>query len=410
MPAPTADTRVLTRSDVMAGVDGTVRDQVAHLTALAVAGLPHAYDDATGEFAQTVRGVTRPDGVALQREGTNLRYASMAALGLARTPLEMQTEALAGRTAGDIVSLAAQRAETSQDPGAVALAVWAMAEVNGEYAASLVGRLRGALDGRPLPSVDAAWILTAAVAASPYGDTTDVVRDATALLVDGAGWSGLFPHTLPASAQARWRAHVGSFADQVYPLQAFARASVLTGDRDLLARANTIARRLCDLQGAGGQWWWHYDSRDGSVVEAFPVYSVHQHAMGPMVLFDLWEAGGDDHRAEIARGLGWLTRHPEVVDELVSDRHQLVWRKVGRREPPKAARAIGALTTSVKRGLHLPGIDRLMPATVIDRECRPYELGWLLYAWLSPANPPTDPSDPSDPSDLSDLGDGAGDD
>ncbi|GAA1969503.1 hypothetical protein GCM10009798_32620 [Nocardioides panacihumi] len=390
MSAPTAETGALTRSDVMSAVDVTVRGEVERLTALAVAGLPHAYYPATGEFAQTVRGVTRPDGVALQREGVNLRYAAMAALGLARTSDEAQRSVLAGRTAGEIVRLAAERAETSADPGAVALAVWAVAEVENDSVDTLVARLRGFLDGRALPTVDAAWILTAAVAASSYADTSDVVASATRLLASHAGRSGLFPHTLPASAQARWRAHVGSFADQVYPLQAFARASVLTGDRSLLERANTIARRLCDVQGAAGQWWWHYDSRDGSVVEAFPVYSVHQHAMAPMVLFDLWEAGGDDHRARIARGLGWLNRHPEVVDELVSERHHLVWRKVGRREPPKAARAIGALSTSLKQGLHVPGLDRLMPAGVVDRECRPYELGWLLYAWLSPAKAAAD--------------------
>jgi hypothetical protein len=394
MPAPTAGTRALTRSDVMATVDEAAHDQVERLIALAVAGLPHAYDDVTGEFAQTVRAVTRPDGVALQREGTNLRYASMAALGLARTPLATQQDVLAGRIASDVVRLAAQRAETSPDPGAVALATWAMAEVDGECATSLVTRLRGFLDGRPLPTVDAAWILTAAVAVAdlqhPSEDAADVVSDATTLLVDHTGRSGLFPHTLPASAQSRWRAHVGSFADQVYPLQAFARAATLTGDAALLGRANTIAGRLCELQGPAGQWWWHYDSRDGSVVEAFPVYSVHQHAMAPMVLFDLWEAGGDDHRAQIAGGLGWLSRHPEVVDELVSERHDLVWRKVGRRGPPKAARAIGAMTTSLRHGLHLPGLDRLMPATLVDRECRPYELGWLLYAWLTESKVPSD--------------------
>jgi hypothetical protein len=131
-----------------------------------------------------------------------------------------------------------------------------------------------------------------------------------------------------------------------------------------------------------GQWWWHYDARDGSVVERYPVYSVHQHAMGPMALFDLLEAGGSDHRLEIAAGLGWLDHHPEVLEELVADRFALVWRKVGRREPGKAARAVGALTTSLRPGLHLPGLDRLLPATVVDHECRPYELGWLLYAWL----------------------------
>jgi hypothetical protein len=27
-------------------------------------------------------------------------------------------------------------------------------------------------------------------------------------------------------------------------------------------------------------------------------------------------------------------------------------------------------------------LDRVCPPGVIDYECRPYELGWLLYAWV----------------------------
>jgi hypothetical protein len=101
-----------------------------------------------------------------------------------------------------------------------------------------------------------------------------------------------------------------------------------------------------------------------------------------MALFDLFEAGGDDHRSEIALGVSWLDTHPETVEELVSERWGLVWRKVGRREPGKASRALNAVTTSVRPGTHLPGLDRLLPPGVVDHECRPYELGWLLYAWL----------------------------
>ena len=34
-------------------------------------------------------------------------------------------------------------------------------------------------------------------------------------------------------------------------------------------------------------------------------------------------------------------------------------------------------------GARLGLLDRTFPPTVVDHECRPYELGWLLYAWLS---------------------------
>jgi len=31
----------------------------------------------------------------------------------------------------------------------------------------------------------------------------------------------------------------------------------------------------------------------------------------------------------------------------------------------------------------VPLLDRLYRPGPVDRECRPYELGWLLLAWLS---------------------------
>jgi hypothetical protein len=117
------------------------------------------------------------------------------------------------------------------------------------------------------------------------------------------------------------------------------------------------------------------------VVEGYPVYSVHQYAMAPMALMDLFSAGGDDHRESIEFGVRWLATHPQVLGELVDRRFGVVWRKVGRREPPKAVRKLNAATTAMRPGLKVPGLDRLCPTTNIDHECRPYELGWLLYAW-----------------------------
>lgn len=370
-------------------LDETAPGRVARLADVALRGLTRGYDAGTGAFAQTVRGLPGGRGVSVEAQGESLRYTAMAALGLSRAPADVQRAALAGRTAEDVTFWAVDRALDAEDPGAVALAVWAAVEVAGVAPADLLDRLRGFLDGRPLPTVDVAWLLTAAVGAAHLAngdDHLDLVHSAAGLLRRYQGRGGTYPHVLPPSTQSRWRAHVGSFADQVYPLQALARAARLTGEAWMLDHANRTAAAICSAQGPAGQWWWHYDSRDGSVVERYPVYSVHQHAMAPMVLFDLWEAGGDDRRAEIVAGLTWIDDHPEVVEELVTERHGLVWRKVGRREPRKAARALGAATTSVWQGGSVPGIDRVLPPVVVDHECRPYELGWLLYAWLAPTS------------------------
>ncbi len=365
---------------------GPERGLVEELLELAPRGLARAVLGDTLELAQTVRLTSGPGGVVARAEGRNLRYAAMAALGLDRLPEADQRRVLKGRTASDVVHQAAEGARHDPDPGAVALTVWAAAEVVGEEVAALADRLRDwGREGRALPTVDVAWMLTAAVALHARGlggpVAEEIVERASTLLLSERGEEGLYPHVLPAAGQSRWRSHVGSFADQVYPLQALARASAAYGHSEWLRAAETTAARLCHLQGAAGQWWWHYDSRNGGIVERFPVYSVHQHAMAPMVLHDLREAGGRDHTDSVVSGLSWLNTHPEVLDELVSPRWGLVWRKVGRREPPKAARALGALTTAVRPGLQMPGLDAALPPVRIDHECRPYELGWLLYAW-----------------------------
>lgn len=342
------------------------------------------YDPSVPTFCQTLRAVRGPGGYELRPEGANLRYASIVALGLAQIPEDAQAVILAGSTAATLAQTNASQAVSSTDPGAVALAAWASAEILHDVPVDLLTHLAEVLrSGAAIPTVDLSWILTAALACGPGHQAQSIIDQTRRRLIDGQGADGLFPHVLPASDFTRWRAHVGSFADQVYPLQALARLHAARSDQDALERADRTAERICDLQGTAGQWWWHYDSRAGSVVERFPVYSVHQHAMAPMVLLELLEAGGQDHLDSVRRGLDWLDRHPEVPASLVTEQKGVIWRKVGRREPPKAVRAVSAATTAIRPGFHLPGLDSVFPPSKVDYECRPYELGWLLYAWLA---------------------------
>ncbi|XVX19274.1 hypothetical protein ACQP1U_13260 [Actinomycetota bacterium] len=361
------------------------RPLAARLLELSAKGLRRMYLGPEQGFPQTARGVAGPDGPRFVLEGHSPRYTAMSALGLNNLTLEQQREALGGTTSGDLAWLAVRQAETTTDPGVVALAGWAVAEVTGEAPDGPFHRMAELLrTGDPLPTVDTAWMLTAAVAAADKRDTAEIIDLALPRLLAAQGPQGIFAAALPPESLGRLRAHVGCFADQVYPIQALARLAA-AGRTDLLEHSARCADRIVEPQGGQGQWWWHYDSRTGGVVEGFPVYSVHQHAMAPMCLFDLQEAGGPDHSRAVELGLSWLTTHPETVDELIDDRFDVVWRKVGRREgATKAARKLNAVTTSLKAGLRVPGLDRLLPPGPVDHECRPYELGWLLYAWTTP--------------------------
>jgi len=370
------------RLQALALVSPSARARTDELISLAKQGLPQMHQG--GIFAHTLRLSGSGKDAFVKPEGDNLRYAINVALGLSFIDEAEQLRILGGQTALQLVAQCANRAMLSGDAGAIALAAWTSAEALDAYVGPLFDRLF-ALLALPVPvaTVDCSWALLAAIAARHLGDTQALIDLASGRLMRAQGPSGLFPHHLPASFSGRLRAHVGCFADQVYSTQGLARLSLVSGDCAALAAAEASAGAICRLQGPEGQWWWHYDTRTGEVVEGYPVYSVHQHAMAPMALLDLREAGGTDHLTSIVRGLSWIDRQNEAGQSLVSEAHNVIWRKVGRREPKKLVRAISAATTSSIPGLKMPGLDRLFPPGRIDFECRPYELGWLLYAWLS---------------------------
>lgn len=365
------------RLQALGAVSAAARNRTEGLIDLAERGLPRMHR--RGAFAHRIRIVETNAGHSLRREGDSLRCGPVLALGLACIDVEAQRRILDGSTAADLAVIAATRAELCSDAGAIALAVWAAAEVAELHAASLLHRL-GVLMAAdtPMRTVDCAWTLVAALAAAHLADATELASDAARRLVVAQGASGLFPDMLPASGHGRSRTHAGCFADQAHAIQALARFHAARGDAAALAAANACAERICKLQGRDGQWWRLYDVRDASIVETYPIYSVHQHAIAPMALLDLEECGGMADWGAVVKGVDWLYQHPETVTPLICEDHAAIWRKAARRGPGKA---IGA--TARRCGLPLPWLDRIFPPNRVELECRPHEMGWLLYAWLS---------------------------
>ena len=355
---------------------------------LRIAQLRLAEQHTDGEFVFTVTGEAQPGGGwRLRRAGTSLRYGAITALGLLRLPEPDQRTVLAGMTAEDLVGQLAKQIDEISGLGDAALVCWAAAESGHADTDHALHRL-AALDqpDRPVDVVSAAWVVSALAAARPQADVERHLAAARQRLLAARG-PAVYPHTT-GPGTPWYRAHVGSFADQVYPIQALARLHRSGDDPEALAVAGTVARAICAAQGAGGQWWWHYDSRTGAVVEGYPVYSVHQHAMGPMALLDLADAGGDGQLDAIRRGLRWLNGPPEAprtasTGQLILDDPPITWRKVARADHRKVVRGLRAASTRIVPGARVAALDRVYPPGVVDHECRPYELGWLLYTWLS---------------------------
>jgi hypothetical protein len=369
-------------------LDADAAELVDRLCALALDGLPAMYRADSDEFVftRTAPGATAVPG----QRGTSTRYAAIVALGAHWLGVDQQRQVLGGHSVAEYVGLLIGRLPQVRNLGDAALIAWAAAQSGHADLPRALAALKDLDDPRkPQYVVEAAWVVAALAAARPVADVEAHLAAARDRLL-GSRHSGrsLFPHATAAGLLPWYRSHVACFADQVYPIQALARLHRSGDDPAALRAATACADRICEVQGEGGQWWWHYDARTDAVVEGYPVYTVHQHAMGPMALLDLTEAGGPSYREPIERSLRWITDPAELrglpgAEGIIRSEHGVTWRKVYRGDPRKVVRAANGLTAKVLPGRRLPGVDRLYKPLAVDRECRPYEFGWLFFAWLN---------------------------
>jgi hypothetical protein len=274
----------------------------------------------------------------------------------------------------------------SQELGEVALTAWAARMLQHTRAHKAVETLRRMDPARgTYPTVELSWALTALVIGGC--EATDMAlaeRIADVLIGSFRKESGLFPHAPAKKGLSALRAHVSCFADFVYPIQALSHYHQATGDAQAAKIACHCAKRMCQLQGPEGQWWWHFDIRTGRVVEGYPVYSVHQDSMAPMALFALAKACGRDYSESIEKGLHWLSNPVEITGSLVDTERNVIWRKVARREPSRLVRGLQVTASRLHPAIRVPAVDVAFPPNYVDYESRPYHMGWILHAW--PAN------------------------
>jgi hypothetical protein len=372
------------RLDTVAGSREDVRRLVHRQLGAALTTLPRMWrpggERSPAGFSFTLRGDARASSPAqLTAEGTSARYGAIVALGACHLDVAGQRKVLAGQAPSAYVDELIGALTPASNPGDVAVTAWAAAATGAADLPRSLELLRAAV-GRTGYIVEIAWALSAFTAAL---EQADAGRQRDRLLAAFSRSGQLFPHAVDVAKLPWYRRFLGCFADQVYPIQALARFHATFGDSDGLEAAERCARQICYLQGGAGQWWWHYDWRTGAVAEEYPVYAVHQNAMAPMALLDLAAAGGTLHDEPIRAGLRWLAFAPEIGGSLIDDRLGVTWRKVARRDSGKAVRGVRGAAIGLHRRARLGVLDMVFAPRGIDYETRPYELGWLLDAWMS---------------------------
>jgi hypothetical protein len=352
---------------------------VSELCDLAAAGLVAMLDPQKQMFCDIYSRTEK----GMIRERLSPRYTMMTLLGLHRYER-------AGRRSP--VAIAPVLDELLHDigwigsAGDLGLLLWTCAELIPERLPELYREVdaQGALarfsDGRQGFTMEVAWYLTgiASCYLTGHGHLPGLAEQAAAarrILERNCGASGVYGHLSRSKSWVGFvRGRMGTFADQVYPTIAFSRLSQALQDDKARQMAMRTAKKMCELQAPLGEWCWHYDSVSGRVVSRYPVYSVHQHAMGPMMLFAASEATGCDFSNAIYKGLEWISGNNELRRDLVEPSLGLVWRSI-------YLDSTDAYTDAALRFLQWRSGTADARRLKVRYECRPYELGWLLYAF-----------------------------
>lgn len=372
------DTRITTPTRIE-----TDQATVRRFVDLAVRGLSPMFDVQRRLFCYTLKKTKR----GIVQEGLSRRYTMMTLMGLHRleqagavSPFE--TEPILKSLLSDLTWI--------DNLGDLGVLLWLCGVVCPQELAALEPRLelqtalkrfRGARQG---VTMELAWFLTGL---SYWGQANheklpqleSLAFETYKIMTRNQGRLGFFGHlSTTGSLAGIARGRIGSFADQVYPIYAMAQFAKAYRHDEAANRAVRCANAICEVQGSKGQWWWHYDSVGGGVADGYPVFSVHQHAMGPMTLFGLGEVIGRNFDEAIYKGLRWINSNNELRYDMEAPSDGVIWRCI--------FRSRRSLRRYLKAGFgrYSDTAEHQRPEDLkVLLECRPYELGWLLYAFAN---------------------------
>jgi hypothetical protein len=346
--------------------------------------LPELYDPDRGLFSHKAWSTGR----GYQNQGSNVLYSAICLIGLQRHGSDKARSVLA-QTAYALDGIFTAVGDVG-DPSTVATALWALQLAGDERAHILLRRLDESLDTVRVSSMGLGLVLAAVAETIESTSMRDraariAARCQSELTSRFASSAGLFRGSRKGGSDDFLHARVTSFAYQVYAILGLAEhARAVSGT--IAPEAVRAADRLAGLQGPDGQWWWMYSSVTGSVLEAYPVYVVHQDAMAFLALANLQNLGAGSYESVLRRGLEWVAGANELGRPLYDATQPWFCRAVQRLGSDP--NAFGGMSRSNHLRLVLRSIApwpaRRTPAAPtkleVLEEDRSYHLGWLLYA------------------------------
>ncbi|MGD8457107.1 MAG: hypothetical protein PVF83_12040 [Anaerolineales bacterium] len=356
--------------------------KINRLVSLAIDGLEPLYDPEKKLFTHYIlagKQTPMPDSWVIT-------YSAITLLGLLKTrQADLDVHWFDEL---EVMGALVQSLEGQFKPGDLGLILWTDAKNDGKHSQVLLEEVKQQTrDGSISQMINSelAWVLTG-LSYSKLNDTQDNMVEELANIYYEAlkqnfhPETGLFSHMEHAKGRLNIRAQIGSFADQIYSIYALSVYHQAFGWPESKAIALQCADQIYQFQGFQGEWWWHYHAGKGMVASRYPVYATHQNGMGPMGLLKLSEICERDFSAPIQKSMQWLFGDNNLGAEMVEWENNTIWRDIERKAPASYLRylSFALAVAGLKRPIQCLESVR---AFTINKEMRPYQLGWLLYAF-----------------------------
>ncbi|MDD5546105.1 MAG: hypothetical protein PHO67_02945 [Candidatus Omnitrophica bacterium] len=356
-----------------------MNDYIACLLSIAANGLEAYYDPQTSLFSFIVTDLGRSP----EKANLLLTHSLISLLGISNYKESVHIDF--SESKNRVYEQVAMKSGLRES----ALLLWLLAKENDPRSDIIFGKIC-ALPSNVIinaETMEVAWLLTSLVfyahqkRSEKTGKTMDAVSQHLKKRFNCD--TCLFYHRPRNSFFSSFdiRYDIANFADQIYSIYAFALYYGLKRDGESLQISEQCADKICSLQGKQGQWWWHYNVPRGTVIQKYPVYSVHQDSMAPFALMELNKVSQKDYSSSISLGLQWLFSENELNVKLANEEKNYVRRGIQRKR--FLAKLINVRTLVFK----FMKIDCL--SGYFDQPkylCRmnweySYHLGWILYAY-----------------------------
>jgi len=236
-------------------------------------------------------------------------------------------------------------------------------------------------DAKKKLTTELAWFLIGILMASTFSEvfkksTGDLIQKIYSDLRNNYGASGIFRHQLKQGFSGKLRAEISTFSDQIYPIYALSLYGKQVKNEEALLISKECALKLCELQGKDGEWMWHYNSKNGSVINKYPVFSVNQFALAPFVLSSLQKASNTDFSHFINKGMDWGLKSSQK--SLIDDNKKILWDGISQN---KSKRILTSSFNFLKNSnIKFGNKNKLV------KECSSYNYGWILHALVGKTN------------------------